>query len=289
LNDNDSDKADQESHIIHLTKTCIIDTKKVKKFLKKSFKFAFSQIGLVGLVVGYVIMGALLFMKIESEYEKENQDKIERNREEFFTNVKLSAETMFNEYLRHNFHKKYNEYRNEEMRMKDGVEEIKKSSWFIELDKEIFSKELNDHLRTLLMENEKIEDKEKTAMLVREDVWNYPNALLYSATVITTIGYGNITPKSNAGKILTIFYAMIGIPLMFMCLTNTGDLLAEVFITTYSKCIRFFYRRLFRHKLKMPYSSAKFQENKQEIVKNKIDFFIQLLLADCFNISCIFS
>lgn len=68
------------------------------------------------------------------------------------------------------------------------------------------------------------------------------------------------------GKILTIFYAMIGIPLMFMCLTNTGDLLAELFITSYSKCIRFFYKRMFKHKLKIPYSSSKFQENKEEMV-----------------------
>jgi hypothetical protein len=47
---------------------------------------------------------------------------------------------------------------------------------------------------------------------------------------------------------------------------NTGDLLAELFITLYSKCIRYFYRKLFKHKLKMPYSATKFQENKQEMV-----------------------
>ena len=83
-------------------------------------------------------------------------------------------------------------------------------------------------------------------------------------------GYGNITPKSDEGKILTIFYAMIGIPLMFMCLTNTGDLLDEVFITTYTKCIRFLYRRLCKHKLKMPYSASQYQENKQEMVSFKL-------------------
>ena len=65
---------------------------------------------------------------------------------------------------------------------------------------------------------------------------------------------------------------MIGIPLMFMCLTNTGDLLAEVFITTYTKCIRFLYRRLCKHKLKMPYSASQFQENKQEMVSFFLSF-----------------
>ena len=101
---------------------------------------------------------------------------------------------------------------------------------------------------------------------MNENLWNFPNAILYAATVITTIGYGNITPKSSIGKIFTIFYALIGIPLMFMCLANTGDLLAEIFIICYSKCIKFITKRLCKHKLKMPYSASKFQENKQEMV-----------------------
>jgi hypothetical protein len=208
----------KKSHIIHLTKNITIDVKKLKKGVKKGFKFAFSQIGLSGLVVGYVILGALIFMKIESQYELENQIKIEKNREEFFNHVRESTEEMFNEFMKHNFHTKYNQYRNEEMRLRDR-ELIKKSTWYVELEREQFNKMLMNHLTVLLMENEKIEDKDKPSLLVREDVWNYPNALLYSTTVITTIGYGNITPKSNLGKILTIFYAFIGIPLMFMFLT----------------------------------------------------------------------
>ena len=61
---------------------------------------------------------------------------------------------------------------------------------------------------------------------------------------------------------------MIGIPLMFMCLNNTGDLLAEIFITTYTKSIRFFSKKLCKNKLKMPYSVSKFQENKENMVFN---------------------
>ncbi len=72
----------------------------------------------MGLVVGYVILGAIIIMKIESSYEKENQEKIERNRDDFFANVKVSAENLFNEYLKENFHSKYNQYRNEEMQFK---------------------------------------------------------------------------------------------------------------------------------------------------------------------------
>ena len=43
---------------------------------------------------------------------------------------------------------------------------------------------------------------------------------------------------------------MIGIPLMFMCLTYTGDLLADAFISGYSKMVNFIYRQICRGRLK---------------------------------------
>ncbi|KAM4693125.1 potassium channel subfamily K member 5 [Discoglossus pictus] len=46
--------------------------------------------------------------------------------------------------------------------------------------------------------------------------WNWPNAVIFAATVITTIGYGNIAPKTSAGRLFCIFYGLFGVPL---CLT----------------------------------------------------------------------
>jgi hypothetical protein len=43
---------------------------------------------------------------------------------------------------------------------------------------------------------------------------------------------------------------MFGIPLMFMCLTYTGDLLADAFISLYSKMVNFLYRQLCRGRMK---------------------------------------
>ncbi|MBN3282278.1 KCNK5 protein, partial [Polyodon spathula] len=46
--------------------------------------------------------------------------------------------------------------------------------------------------------------------------WNWPNAVIFAATVITTIGYGNIAPKTSSGRVFCIFYGLFGVPL---CLT----------------------------------------------------------------------
>ncbi|XP_004534902.1 potassium channel subfamily K member 15 [Ceratitis capitata] len=65
--------------------------------------------------------------------------------------------------------------------------------------------------------------------------WSFSGAFLYSLTVITTIGYGNISPKSDWGKLVTILYAIIGMPLFLLYLSNIGDVLAKSFKWIYSK------------------------------------------------------
>ncbi|XP_003737626.1 TWiK family of potassium channels protein 7 [Galendromus occidentalis] len=66
--------------------------------------------------------------------------------------------------------------------------------------------------------------------------WSFTGSLLYSIIVITTIGYGNVAPKTPQGRVVTIFYAIAGIPLMLLCLSNLGDTMAHSF--------KFFYKYL---------------------------------------------
>ena len=80
--------------------------------------------------------------------------------------------------------------------------------------------------------------------------WTFAGGLFYSITVITTIGtikqilktvklpfemifffsgYGHIAPKTPWAKIVTIFYAILGIPLTVLCWSNIGDAMANAF------------------------------------------------------------
>ncbi|KAJ8917299.1 hypothetical protein NQ315_002317 [Exocentrus adspersus] len=49
-----------------------------------------------------------------------------------------------------------------------------------------------------------------------------------SLTILITC-YGHIAPKTTWGKVVTIFYAILGIPLMLICLSNIGDIMATSF------------------------------------------------------------
>lgn len=41
--------------------------------------------------------------------------------------------------------------------------------------------------------------------------WNWIDSLYFSVITLTTIGYGDFSPQTDAGKLFTIFYILIGI------------------------------------------------------------------------------
>ncbi|KAM9847028.1 potassium channel subfamily K member 4 [Aulostomus maculatus] len=53
--------------------------------------------------------------------------------------------------------------------------------------------------------------------------WDVASAFFFSGTIITTIGFGNISPKTEGGQLFCIFYALVGIPLFGILLAGVGD------------------------------------------------------------------
>ncbi|XP_033105036.1 potassium channel subfamily K member 16-like [Anneissia japonica] len=57
--------------------------------------------------------------------------------------------------------------------------------------------------------------------------WDIFNSFFFSSTVITTIGYGNLCPKTIGGRTFCIVYALIGIPLTGWLLNVIGKYFVE--------------------------------------------------------------
>ncbi|CAF4225881.1 unnamed protein product, partial [Adineta steineri] len=176
---------------------------KIQDAIKTVSKVAFSQLGLGGLVVGYVILGGLIFDAIESRYELERLEEKERNRQHFVDQLYIHAYREFNRVLNQTFELKYALWRGGISRHDE-----QNNGWQIDVEKDLWKQHIDYELLQYFGAEEKSQyssDEQQEAQNTIQ-VWTFSSAMLYSATVITTIGYGNITPKTTAGKIATMVY-----------------------------------------------------------------------------------
>lgn len=56
--------------------------------------------------------------------------------------------------------------------------------------------------------------------------WNFLNSCGFVFAALTTIGFGNITPKTPLGQGITIIFCLIGIPLTMLALKSAGEIMA---------------------------------------------------------------
>ncbi|XP_067681317.1 potassium channel subfamily K member 16-like isoform X1 [Haliotis asinina] len=65
------------------------------------------------------------------------------------------------------------------------------------------------------------------------DKWDYSGAMSFVATVVTTVGYGHLAPLTTSGRVVTVIYALIGIPLTLIMLKDIGDKLSNCITRLY--------------------------------------------------------
>lgn len=57
--------------------------------------------------------------------------------------------------------------------------------------------------------------------------WSYLDSFYFSAISLATVGYGDFTPKTDVGKLLTVFYIFTGFGLLATLLTRFADALIQ--------------------------------------------------------------
>ncbi|KAJ8014869.1 hypothetical protein DPEC_G00020250 [Dallia pectoralis] len=53
--------------------------------------------------------------------------------------------------------------------------------------------------------------------------WDLASGFFFCGTIITTIGFGNLSPKTGLGRLFCVCYALVGIPMFGFLLAGVGD------------------------------------------------------------------
>jgi len=177
-----------------------------KKSLWQRFKdgfrsviaFIFSNVGICVLVIGYLILGAFMFQHIEEPETVQESSMVAKRQ--------VAVSVLWNITERYNT--------------------LHQANWSQEV-KTVIAVYQEEVIRAI---DEGFDGKD-----IPDNMWSFSGALLYSITVITTIGYGHMVPLTPIGKIVTIVYAVIGVPLFLLYLSNIGEIFATSFKWTYSR------------------------------------------------------
>ncbi|XP_073537367.1 potassium channel subfamily K member 18 [Phyllobates terribilis] len=89
--------------------------------------------------------------------------------------------------------------------------------------------------------------------------WDFYSSLFFCFTVFSAIGYGQMVPITNLGRVATMVYAVIGIPLMLLLLADLGDILA-VFMSWAYNSVLDAWHRCFRHRSSLSHSQSRLPE-----------------------------
>nr|XP_028564050.1 potassium channel subfamily K member 9-like [Podarcis muralis] len=59
--------------------------------------------------------------------------------------------------------------------------------------------------------------------------WDFSTSFFFMATVLTTIGYGNLCPQTKEGQLFCIIFALFGIPFNLLCFNYIGTSISRFF------------------------------------------------------------
>ncbi|XP_063599989.1 TWiK family of potassium channels protein 18-like [Penaeus indicus] len=176
----------------------------LKDACRKLIAFMFTQVGVCGLVVAYNIVGAFAFRAIEGDHGDGTPEELARDLRETLVG------RLWNVTLRLNV-----------------------------LEEDQWRKEVVGALEEYQGSVVPLVKTKGYRGVHPTEAWSFSASLMYSLSVYTTIGYGNMTPRTEWGKITTILYAIVGMPLMLLYMSNVGEILAKAFKFLYFRACRY--------------------------------------------------
>ncbi|CAJ0939678.1 unnamed protein product, partial [Mesorhabditis belari] len=156
-------------------------------------EYGLKHLVLIMIFMFYVLFGAFVFLIIEKDAQNEMKEAWEEK-------IRLNRSHVVDVMMK----------------------EVFNNSEFLIYIKGNTSMKLKTHFDSVF---ERYEEKLEIRWSEQRMEWDYWNAILFAGTICTTIGYSHIYPMTTPGRVITMIYALVGIPLMLLVLQDVGKLL----------------------------------------------------------------
>ncbi|XP_066153797.1 potassium channel subfamily K member 18 isoform X3 [Euwallacea fornicatus] len=216
--------------------SCSCLGKRTKKKGKAFLAGVATNLGICVLLFGYTLIGSVIFLSIEGGHNYQHQ---------ILATTSLAIPDNGRKQVNHTTELKS---KNDKARTKtvenlwiitEGLNILYKENWTILAAQEItrFQNELLKSMEEEMAHQQPLTISKDGGRSGDNFEWTFAKAFLYSLTVLTTIGYGSIAPKTTLGKAVTIGYAMLGIPLTLLYLSSVGSILSRVARGVFSRAL----------------------------------------------------
>ncbi|XP_011170521.2 TWiK family of potassium channels protein 7 isoform X1 [Solenopsis invicta] len=189
----------------------VTNSENTRRFVKKEtvrrIKSIVGHVGLLITLMLYTAIGGLVFRQIELPAELR---RLERLRAKLRTQRYHFVESISNNTDVFNLHTlvsvKLRAY-------EEAVQEAAEAGLLVSFVTDIIDRNDYSELPPIVTER-----------------WNVFQAVFFASTVLTTIGYGNVVPSTNWGRIFCILFAFVGIPLTLIVIADWGKIIASVVV-----------------------------------------------------------